>query len=77
MKNPALFFGGIALAIVSLALAIYYVVPGYPHILVSDDTGYPTHPTHFVLFLALVIIGVIAALVARPRSSAGSNSGSI
>ena len=32
MKNPAIFFGAIAVAVISLALGIYYSLPGIHHV---------------------------------------------
>ncbi|MBV9227729.1 MAG: hypothetical protein JOZ18_00345 [Chloroflexi bacterium] len=67
-KNPALFYGAIVVAILSIALSVYYIMPGYPHILVTHD---PTlgHPTHAFAFGGLAVICIIAALVTRPKSS--------
>ncbi|HEU5227013.1 MAG TPA: hypothetical protein VFU49_04305 [Ktedonobacteraceae bacterium] len=69
MKNPVVFYGAIVVAILSLALAVYYVIPGYSHILVS---GNPTamHLKHVLLFAGIAVLGVIAALVTRPKAKA-------
>jgi hypothetical protein len=68
-KNPALFYGAIAVAVVALLLCIYYVIPGINHVLVS---GNPTamHLKHVALFAALTVLGVIGALVTRPKAVA-------
>ena len=68
-KNPALFYGAIAVAIVALLLTIYYVIPGVNHVLVSIN---PTavHIKHVLLFAALTVLGVIGALVTRPKAAA-------
>lgn len=68
LKNPAVFYGAIVVAIVSLALAIYYVVPGINHVMVS---GNPTamHLKHVALFAAIFIVCVIGALVTRPKAA--------
>lgn len=65
-KNPALFFGGIGVAIIAIALSVYYIIPGYSHILVTHD---PTsaHLSHAVLFAAIALISILAAAVSRPR----------
>jgi hypothetical protein len=69
LKNPGLFYGAIAVAIVALLLCIYYVIPGIPHMLVSSN---PTamHLKHVALFAALTVLGVIGALVTRPKAVA-------
>jgi len=68
MKNKmALFGGAIVGAVVCLAISIYYIIPGYNHILVTHDpTQY--HLTHAGAFFALAVICVIFALVTRPKS---------
>ncbi|GHO92607.1 hypothetical protein KSF_026550 [Reticulibacter mediterranei] len=68
-KNPGLFYGAIAVAIVALLITIYYVIPGVNHVLVS---GNPTavHLKHVFLFAVLTVLGIIAALVTRPKAVA-------
>ena len=68
MKNPALFYGAIVVAVIALALSIYYIIPGIYHPLTSTPP-YDSHPTHAIAFFALTVICVIAALVSRPKSS--------
>ncbi|HET9922222.1 MAG TPA: hypothetical protein VFQ30_20495 [Ktedonobacteraceae bacterium] len=68
MKNPAIFFGAIIIAIISLAIGIYYAIPGVHHILVSGShPAMETQPTHVVLFVGIAVLCVIAALVTRPK----------
>lgn len=65
MKNPALFYGAIVVAIICVALAIYYVIPGIYHVATTSDS----HFKHMALFLAIAVVCVIAALVTRPKSN--------
>jgi hypothetical protein len=67
-KNPGLFYGAIAVAVVALLITIYYVIP-VNHILVS---GNPTavHIKHVFLFAVLTVLGIVAALVTRPKAVA-------
>lgn len=67
-KNPLVFYGAIVVAIIALALAIYYVIPGYDHLLVTHDSA-SMHPTHAAAFGGIAVICIIAALVTRPKSS--------
>ncbi len=71
-NNTTIFYGAIAVAIVAIAIAIYYAIPGIYHILVSDN---PTafHLKHVVAFTILAIIGILAALVNRPHAAAKNN----
>ena len=68
MKNPVLFYGSILVAVVALALAVYYIIPGIYHPLTTTPPM-ASHPTHAVAFFLLAIIGVVAALVNRPKST--------
>jgi preprotein translocase subunit SecD len=69
LKNPGLFYGAIAVAVVALLLCVYYGIPGVNHVLVS---GNPTaaHFKHVALFGALTVLAVIGALVTRPKAVA-------
>ena len=64
MKNPVLFYGAIAIAIIGLLLAVFYAIPGVSHPLVSLN---PTaaHYKHASLFAVIAILGVVGALVSR------------
>ena len=71
MKNPAIFFGAIVVAVLSLALGIYYAIPGVYHILTSGShPAMDPQPAHILLFAGIFVICVIAALVTRPRANA-------
>ncbi|HET8910875.1 MAG TPA: hypothetical protein VFN23_05400 [Ktedonobacteraceae bacterium] len=69
MKNPAVFYGAIVVAVITLILAIYYMIPGVTKFLVSSDpTG--AHIKHAVLFGALFVVSLLVAAVARPKKAA-------
>ena len=71
MKNPALFYGAIVVAVISLALGIYYAVPGVYHVLTSGShPAMEPQPSHVVLFIVIAVVCIVAALVTRPRSRA-------
>ena len=67
MKNPAIFYGGIVLAIVGIALGIFFLIPGINHVIANSDT----HVKHAILFFGLAVIGILGALVARPKATVG------
>ncbi|HEY4388039.1 MAG TPA: hypothetical protein VGN34_26625 [Ktedonobacteraceae bacterium] len=71
MKNPGLFYGAIVIAIIGLLLAIFYAIPGISHPL---TTGNPlaAHYKHVALFAVIAILGVVGALVSRPKASASN-----
>jgi hypothetical protein len=68
MNKTTLFFGAIVIAIISLVLAVYYLVPGIYHPL-TNTPPLSSHPTHAVLFFAIAVVCVIAALVNRPKTA--------
>ncbi len=65
-KNPSLFYGAIVVAVIAIALAIYYVIPNMTHVLAS---GTGAHYKHAALFSAVAVICIIGALINRPKSA--------
>ena len=65
MKNPAIFYGGIVLAIVGIALGVFFLIPGINHVIADSSM----HIKHAILFFGLAVIGIIGALVARPKAA--------
>ena len=70
MKNPAIFFGAIVVAVIALVLAIYYAIPGVYHVATSGShPANDPQPAHIVLFVAITAICIVVALVTRPKST--------
>jgi len=67
MNRSAIFYGAIIVAVLAVILSVYYIVPGYYHILTTHDYN-SGHPTHAVAFAVVAVICIIAALIYRPRS---------
>jgi hypothetical protein len=65
MKNPAIFYGGIVLAIVGIALGVFFLIPNIPHVIADSNM----HWKHAALFFGLAVVGIIGALVARPKAA--------
>lgn len=65
MKNPVIFYGGIVLAIVGIALGIFFLIPGINHVITDSSM----HIKHAILFFGLGVIGIIGALVSRPKAA--------
>jgi hypothetical protein len=66
MKNPAIFFLGILVAIIGVALGVFFLIPNINHIIADNQV----HIKHAIAFFALAVVGILIALVNRPRSSA-------
>lgn len=65
MKNPALFVGGIILVILGIALGIFFLVPGINHVITTSQT----HTKHAIACFALAVLGLLVALVNRPKAA--------
>ena len=68
MNNPVLFLGGIIVTILGIALGIFFLIPGINHVIADSNTHYK----HAIAFFALAVLGILVALVNRPRAS-GTN----
>ncbi len=69
MKNPLLFVGALVVAVVALALGVFYLIPGLYHPLTFSKTPYVAHYTHAIAFFVLCVLLIIVALVNRPKSA--------
>ena len=67
MSKSTLFYGGIVLAIVFFAFAVYYIIPGIYHPFTFSPST-ESHKTHALAFLALSVVSVIVVLVNRRRA---------
>jgi hypothetical protein len=65
MNNPALFYGAILVAIVGLALGVFFLVPNINHVIADSSM----HWKHAFAFFGLGVLGIIAALVTRPKAA--------
>lgn len=65
MKNPALFFGGIILTILGIALGIFFLVPGINHVIADSSP----HTKHAIACFAIAALGILVALVNRPKTA--------
>jgi len=67
-NRRTLFWGAMIATVVCIGISIYYIIPGYDHLLVTHDST-SSHPTHAFAFFALALICVVVALVTRPKSA--------
>ena len=69
VKNKSsIFIGAIIVAIICIALAVFYAIPGINHPLTSAPAT-ASHWKHVALFAALAVLCVIGALVTRPKKA--------
>ncbi len=62
--KTALFYGAIVVAVIAIALAVYYAIPNMTHVLAS---GTGAHYKHVALFGAVAVICIVGALINRPK----------
>lgn len=65
MRNPTLFFGGLALVILGVVLGIFFLVPGVNHVIVDSAR----HTRHAAACFALAVLGLLVVLVNRPKAA--------
>jgi hypothetical protein len=65
MNNPALFFGGIIVAILGIALGIFFLVPGINHIIADTQS----HSKHAIACFALAALAIVVTLINRPKAA--------
>ncbi len=66
-KNSGVFFGAIVVAILSILITAYYLMPMNSYVLAS---GPGPHYKHIAAFGAIAVLSIIAALVTRPKRAA-------
>ncbi len=67
MSKTTIFYAGIAVAIIALLIAVYYVIPGVYHVLANPPTV--AHYKHAAAFAAVAIVAALAAVINRPRTA--------
>jgi hypothetical protein len=70
MKNPALFFGAIVVAVVAFGLGVFYLVPNVYHpFTFGSHPPMDPQPTHAIAFFVIGVLLVLVALVNRPKAA--------
>jgi hypothetical protein len=64
MNGKSLSMAIIIAGVVCLLIAIYYIIPGFPHILTTSDPT-SSHLKHSLVFLALAIFAFVGSRFAR------------
>jgi hypothetical protein len=69
MSKTAIWAIGGALAVIFLALAIFYFIQGPYHPFTFSGTPTDRHPTHAIVFFVLAVISLIGARFAANSSN--------
>ena len=73
MNRSTLFYAAIALAVITLVLAIYYLIPGIYHPHLSLHYGFTmvksTHRIYAAGFFVLALIFGVLAYMQRPKKA--------
>lgn len=75
MKSPLMFYLAIALVVIGLIVGVYYLIPGFHHVLffslqgrgVTDPNA--SRPLHAVAGLVVVIAGAVLFFLSRPKKA--------
>ena len=54
----------VVIGILCIAIAIYYIIPGFPHLFTFSPPN-ESHPTHFIAFLAIGVLALIGSRFVR------------
>lgn len=69
MNKSLLFAGSLVVAVVALALGVFYLIPGLYHPFTFSKTPTDAHLTHAIAFFVLCLLLVVVALVNRPKAA--------
>jgi hypothetical protein len=64
MNKQTLFWGGLLLFVLGIALGVFFLIPGIPHVITDTHT----HVKHAIAAFAVGIVGLLGALVNRPQA---------
>ena len=67
--NRAWLIGGV-LAVICVALSVYYLIPGIYHPFTFSGTPYTRHVTHAIVFAGLAIVSILGARFAANAKQA-------
>ena len=72
MRSPALFYSAIVIAIIGIALGVYYLMGGIWHPILPaahPKAVYSVHRFYAGAAFVVAVICIIGAVVARPRKA--------
>ena len=75
MRSPIVFYIGIVIAVIGLAVGVYYLIPGIHHVIIftlgkaGSASASDSRPIHAVVGFVVLIVGALVAFLARPKKA--------
>ncbi|HLW03876.1 MAG TPA: hypothetical protein VKT82_34835 [Ktedonobacterales bacterium] len=75
MRSPIVFYIAIAIAVIGLAVGVYYLIPGIHHTILFTLSKAGTvaasdiRPLHAVVGFVVMVVGLVLAFMSRPKKA--------
>jgi uncharacterized iron-regulated membrane protein len=75
MRSPIVFYIAIAIAVVGLAVGVYYLIPGMHHVILftlskpGAVAASASRPLHAVAGFVVMVVGLVLAFLSRPKKA--------
>jgi hypothetical protein len=75
MRSPIIFYLAIAIAVIGLAVGVYYLIPGIHHVVLftlskpGSVAASDSRPLHAVVGLVILVVGAVLAFISRPKKA--------
>ena len=75
MRSPIVFYIAIAIAVIGLAVGVYYLIPGMHHVILftlskpGTVAASDSRPLHAVAGFVVMVVGLVLAFMSRPRKA--------
>ncbi len=76
MRSPVVFYVAIAIAVIGLAVGVYYLIPGMHHVILftfskpGTVAASDSRPLHALAGFVVMVVGLVLAFMSRPRKAA-------
>jgi uncharacterized membrane protein HdeD (DUF308 family) len=73
MRSPIVFYIALAIAVIGLAVGVYYLIPGLSHVLIfsfnKGTSKTDIRPLHAVAGFVVLVVGLVLAFFTRPKKA--------
>lgn len=75
MRSPLVFYIALAIAVIGLAVGVYYLIPGIHHVIIftlgkpGTVSASDSRPIHAVVGFVVLILGALLAFISRPKKA--------